>query len=271
METLLLPAQIQAFRKIPVDPFHRDTSTPADAEPGPALRNLPVDQWPRERLARGSASVLSDPELLAVILGRGHRGKDALTLAHEIANHLASLSEIPTLEELCLIPGVGPGKGAQILAALELSRRFLTRKRRIRIRRPDDALPLLASLRGLRQECFRVLTLDGVHQVIKTHEITVGLANQSQVHPRETFACALEDRAVSILVAHNHPSGSPEPSTDDITTTRRLVDAGKLMGIPLLDHLIVGEEGFISLRERYPDYFEPFKRTGFSTAGKPPL
>lgn len=226
----------------------------------PSFQNLPLDQRPREKLAQGDASVLSNPELLAVLLGRGHRGKDVLTLAHEIAEHLASLSDIPTLEDLCRIPGVGAGKGAQILAALELSRRFLTRKRRIRIQTPLDALPLLSSLRGRRQECFMVLTLDGVHQVIKAHEITVGLVNQSQVHPRETFAIAMEDRAVSIMVAHNHPSGSPEPSADDMTTTRRLVDAGKLLGIPVLDHVILGEEGFVSLRERYPEYFQPFKR-----------
>lgn len=227
---------------------------------GPSLQNLSLDQRPRERLTRDNAASLSNPELLAVLLGRGQRGKDVLTLAHEIADYLASLSGTPTLEELCQIRGVGLGKGAQILAALELSRRFLTSKQRLRIRTPEDALPLLGNLRGRRQECFVVITLDGVHQSIKMHEITIGLANQSQVHPRETFACALEDRAVSILIAHNHPSGSPDPSTHDLVTTRRLADAGKLLGIPLIDHLILAEEGFVSLRERFPDYFEPLKR-----------
>ena len=224
-----------------------------------ALQDLHLDQRPRERLAREGAEMLSNPELLAVVFGRGQRGKDALALAHEVADHLASLANPPTLEDLCHIRGVGPGKACQILAALELSRRFLTRRRKVRIRGPLDALPLLAPLRSRRQECFMVLTLDGVHQVIKTHEITVGLANQSQVHPRETFGCALEDRAVAIMIAHNHPSGSLDPSTDDLLTTRRLADAGRLLGIPLLDHLILGEEGFLSLRERFPDYFNPAK------------
>ena len=224
------------------------------------LLHLDADQRPREKLAREGAGALSNPELLAVLFGRGRKGKDALTLAHEVAEHLASLSEMPTLEKLCKISGVGPSNGCQILAALELSRRFLTRKRRIRIRKPEDALPLLGNLRNRLQECFVVLTLDGIHQSIKMHEITVGLANQSQVHPRETFACALEDRAVSIIIAHNHPSGSLDPSTDDLITTRRLADAGRLLGIPLVDHLIVGEEGFLSLKERFPECFEPAKR-----------
>lgn len=224
-----------------------------------SLRDLSPEQRPRERLAREGACFLSNEELLAVLFGRGQRGKDVLELAHEVAERLASLSDMPTLEDLRQIRGVGPGKGCQILAALEMSRRFLTRRQRIRIRKPEDALPFLGYLRGRRQECFAVITLDGVRQVIKRHEITVGLANQSQVHPRETFACALEDRAVSILIAHNHPSGSLDPSTDDLLTTRRLSDAGRLLGIPLIEHLIVGEEGFVSLRERFPDYFVPVK------------
>ena len=126
---------------------------------------------------------------------------------------------------------------------------------KIRVRGPADCLPLLLPIRGDTQESFMVVTLDGVHQVIKAHGVTRGLANQCQIHPRETFACALEDRAVAIMIAHNHPSGSLDPSTDDLLTTRRLADAGRLLGIPLLDHLIVGETGFLSLRERYPDYF----------------
>ena len=236
---------------------------PPPSNPPPfqtTLQHLNTDQWPREKLAREGADSLTNPELLAVLFGRGRKGKDALTLAHEVAHHLASLSEMPTLENLCQIDGIGPSNGCQILAALELSRRFLTRKRRIRIRKPDDALPMLGSLRGRQQECFVVLTLDGIHQIIKMHEITVGLANQSQVHPRETFACALEDRAVGILIAHNHPSGSLDPSTDDLITTRRLADAGRLLGISLVDHLIVGEEGFLSLKERFPECFETAKR-----------
>jgi DNA repair protein RadC len=211
--------------------------------------------WPREKLAREGAEALSNQELLAVLFGRGQNGKDVLTLAGEVMLFLEKAEDLPTLPELCRISGVGEGKACQILAALELSRRFLTRRRRVRVRRPADALSCLGALRGRRQECFAVLTLDGSHQVIRAHEITVGLANQSQVHPRETFACALEDRAVSILAAHNHPSGSLDPSAEDLVVTRRLTEAGRLLGIPLLDHLIVTADGFTSLRERFPDYF----------------
>jgi DNA repair protein RadC len=220
-----------------------------------ALLDLAADQWPREKLARDGAKSLANEELLAVLFGRGQRGKDVLTLAREVTARLESMSERPTLPDLCSINGIGTGKACQILAALELSQRFLTRRRRVRIRKPSDALPYLGALRNRKQECFTVLTLDGSHQVIKAHEITVGLANQSQVHPRETYACALEDRAVGIMAAHNHPSGSLDPSAEDLVATRRLSEAGRLMGIPLLDHIIVTEEGFTSLRERFPDYF----------------
>ena len=126
---------------------------------------------------------------------------------------------------------------------------------RIRIRKPEDSLPFLASIRGRKQECFCVLSLDGSHQVIKAHEITVGLADRSQIHPRETFVCAIEDRAVSIMIAHNHPSGCLEASVNDLLATRRLVEAGQLLRIPVVDHLIVVEIGFISLREKHPEYF----------------
>jgi DNA repair protein RadC len=220
-----------------------------------SLFELPPDQRPREKLAREGAKALSNEELLAVLFGRGQKGKDVLVLAREVTALLESLSEPPGFYELCAINGVGTGKACQILAALELPQRFLTRRRRVRIRKPSDALPYFGPLRKRAQECFTVLTLDGSHQVIKAHEITVGLANQSQVHPRETFACALEDRAVGIMAAHNHPSGSLDPSAEDLVTTRRLSEAGRLMGIPLLDHIIVTEEGFTSLRERFPDYF----------------
>ena len=221
------------------------------------FKDLEIGERPREKLAEAGALALSNEELLAVLFGRGQRGKDVMVLAREVTLFLSSLQELPTLQDLCGIHGVGPGKACQILAALELSRRFLTRRRRIRICKPEDALPYLASLRARRQECFTVLTLDGSHQVIRAHEITVGLADRSQVHPRETFACALEDRAVSIMLAHNHPSGSLEASANDLLTTRRLAEAGQLLRIPVVDHLIVAEEGFVSLREKFPDYFVP--------------
>ena len=126
---------------------------------------------------------------------------------------------------------------------------------KLKIRLPSDCLPLLLPIRDEAQEHFNVVTLDGAHQAIKVHTITRGLVNQCQVHPREVFHVAIQDMAVSIILAHNHPSGILEASTDDLLTTRRLTEVSKTIGIKILDHLIVGETGFLSLRERFPDYF----------------
>lgn len=127
--------------------------------------------------------------------------------------------------------------------------------RKVKVRTPKDALPALAEIRNCSQEIFMVLDLDGNNQIISARKVTVGLVNQSQIHPRETFRGAIQSNAVSIFVAHNHPSGNLEPSESDLAATRRLVEVGKTIGIPLLDHVIVSPEGFISLRERFPSYF----------------
>lgn len=212
-------------------------------------------EWPREKLLRSGPASLSNAELLAVVLGNGTRRKNVLDLAAEVVDRLGAMEEEPCLDTFLAIDGVGPGKGCQILASLEFSRRFLVSRQRLRIRAPKDALPLLGALRKSAQENFVVITLDGNNQVIKVHAVTVGLANQSQIHPRETFHPAVADRAVSILLAHNHPSGNLEASESDLAATRRLVDVGRTLGIPVVDHLIVCEGGCLSLRERYPAYF----------------
>lgn len=219
------------------------------------MNALPYSQRPREKMLDLGPSGLSNVELLAIVLGKGQRGKDVITLAEEVMEKLGSLETELDLEMLQEIRGIGFAKGCQILASIEFSRRFLTTKRKIKIRTPKDALPMLTALRMGRQESVVVLTLDGNNQIIKMHSITLGLANQSQIHPRETFFPAIEDRAVSIMVAHNHPSGNLEPSESDLIATRRLVEVSKTMGIPILDHLIVSEFGFMSLRERFPAYF----------------
>jgi DNA repair protein RadC len=123
------------------------------------------------------------------------------------------------------------------------------------IREASDAAGYLAAERAAEQEHFIVLTLDGSHKVIKKHTVTIGLADRSQVHPRETFRTAILDNAVSIIIAHNHPSGSLEASVNDLLTTRRLVDAGALLRIPVVDHIIVSRDGMVSIREKFPQYF----------------
>jgi len=124
-----------------------------------------------------------------------------------------------------------------------------------KMRKPKDFVPYLADEAVAEQENVVVITLDGNNQIIKKHSVTKGLVNQSQIHPREVFRCALIDNAVSLVVAHNHPSGNTEASEADLIATRRLVEVGKTMGLPLLDHMIVTRDGFLSIRERYPAYF----------------
>jgi DNA repair protein RadC len=220
-----------------------------------SLNDLSPTDRPREKLLEFGPECLSNAELLAIVLGRGQPGKDVLALASEVVEKLGMLQDDLTLDTLLTIGGIGPTKGCQILASIEFSRRFLVSRKKVKIRTPKDAMPLLSVLRTGVQEMVIVLTLDGNNQVIKMHTITKGLANQSQIHPRETFHPAIQDRAVSILVAHNHPSGNLEPSEADLVATKRLVEVSKTMGIPILDHLIVSENGFLSLRERYPAYF----------------
>jgi DNA repair protein RadC len=132
---------------------------------------------------------------------------------------------------------------------------FAARRDKVKVRTPKDVLPLLGNIIHAEQECVMVITLDGNNQVSSSHMITVGLANQSQIHPREVFKWAVRWNSVSILVAHNHPSGNLEPSEADLVATKRLSEAGKLMGIPLLDHVIVSSEGFVSIREMKPGLF----------------
>lgn len=220
-----------------------------------SLKNLAPADWPREKLLSSGPEALTNAELLAIVLGRGLPGKDVLSLSAEVVEKLGQLKDELTLDTLLEIEGIGPSKACQVLASIEFSRRFLLGRKKVKIRTPKDAMPLLGALRNATQESVVVLTLDGNNQVIKVHPITRGLANQSQIHPRETFHPAIQDRAVSILVAHNHPSGNLEPSESDLIATRRLVEVAKTLGIPLLDHMIVSEGGFLSIRERYPAYF----------------
>jgi len=219
------------------------------------LGDLPNHLRPRERIQVLGAEHLSDNELLAVVFGRGTAKSDALSLANELISYLNTQIATPTLADLSKFHGVGPSKACQVLAVLELSRRFLLCTVKRPIRTPADVLPCLAAIRQCDQEKVAVVTLDGGHQVIATHIVTVGLANQSQIHPRETFWPAIHDRAVSIVVAHNHPSGQLSASDADLLATKRLSEAAKTLGIPMLDHLIVTKSDFLSIRESHPEYF----------------
>ncbi|HIJ07319.1 MAG: DNA repair protein RadC [Methanomicrobiales archaeon 53_19] len=211
------------------------------------IRETPEIDRPRERIRTRGAPTLSNGDLVAAIIGRGIAGRDVRTLSDEICICLDRKGLAVTCEDLIAIPGVGEAKACQILAAFELARRMLERTYRPKITSPEDALPYAEDIRLERQEHVICITLNGAHELIKRRTITKGILNQSQIHPREIFADAITDRAASIIIMHNHPSGNVTPSSDDITVTKKLAEAGEVLGIRLIDHIIVAENGFCSL------------------------
>ena len=212
------------------------------------IQDLPGADRPREKLLRRGVASLSDVELLAVMLGSGTRQSGVLDLASRILHTLDGRLDSDNLQQLQSIAGVGKAKACQIEAALELARRHITKGRHV-IREAADALPYLQSIRGRNQEHFVCVSLNGANEVIESRIVTVGLLDTNQVHPREVFSDPIADRAAAILVAHNHPSGTLEPSPEDLALTRRIIRAGDLLGIRVLDHLIVTEDSFVSLKE----------------------
>lgn len=203
---------------------------------------------PRERLIQFGADHLSDRELLAILIGSGSKDNGVFTLADKILQTVDQRNGGLNVDDLSSIPGVGPAKATLILAALEFARRRI-RPTGMKVKEPVDVFNLVRHYANKRQEHFLCLSLNGAHELIHTRVITIGLLNRTQVHPREVFADALMDRAAAVIVAHNHPSGELEPSSADIEVTRQLVNAGKILGVSVLDHLIFGEMGFTSLQE----------------------
>ena len=206
------------------------------------------NQLPREKIEAGKTSELENWELLAVVLGHGSAKRSVFSLARDLADRLRTLSGAPTIEELCAVEGIGRARAAQLLACLEFSRRHLLSVRSFAVRSPADLAALFNDLRDEPQERFVCVTLNAAHEVIARHELTRGLVNQSLVHPREAFRHAIADNAVAVAFAHNHPGGSSEPSAQDVRTTARLVEAGELLGIRVLDHVVVSRRGWRSAR-----------------------
>lgn len=193
--------------------------------------------------------VLSDQELLAVVLGSGHAGCNVFNLAGQVLRVLESSSFETTPRTLMQVNGMGPAKATQLSAAIEFCRRVLA-PRNYRIRQPGDAVPLLQHYADRRQEHFIAISLNGAHEVNAVRIVSIGLVNRTLVHPREVFAEALKDRAAAIIVAHNHPSGSTEPSGEDRAVTETLVEAGDILGVKVLDHIVFSTRGYYSFRER---------------------
>jgi DNA repair protein RadC len=210
-------------------------------------------EGPRERLRRCGVEVLRDEELLAVVLGTGYRGKNALVVAREIlATHpTARLLQLEAAE-LARLKGLGRVKAGALLAACELARRGLRLGLGVLpvVSSPRDTLGLLAEFKDLRREHFVCFYLNARNQVICRETVSIGSLSASIVHPREVFSRAVKLPAASVILAHNHPSGDVSPSRDDIELTRRLVEAGEILGIDVLDHIIIGAEDFLSFREK---------------------
>jgi len=212
------------------------------------LEHLYTGDKPREKLIAKGAGALKGYELMAVLLGSGTQHKDVLQLSREVTALLDRRFDTLSLEALTAIHGLGTAKAAQILAAVELARRYLV-TRKATIESAEDVHRELQEYAGRKQEHLLALTLDGASHLIEKRVITVGTLTQSLVHPREVFADAVADRAAGVIIAHNHPSGVLEPSLEDRRVTQRLKEAGELMGIELLDHVILTTGGYLSLRE----------------------
>jgi DNA repair protein RadC len=219
------------------------------------VRDLPLDQRPRERLTQLGPEALSEHELLGCLLGRGIANESVLISARRL---LAAFGTLPRLasasiEALSAVHGIGPAKAAQVKAALELARRLAlpaASERPVIDSADAAAAHLRPRLMDKRKEHVVALLLDARHRLIRVSEIAVGSLSASLVHPRELFKEAVSASAAAVIVAHNHPSGDPEPSAHDLELTGRLVNAGAILGIEVLDHLIVGAEGVVSLAAR---------------------
>lgn len=219
------------------------------------IREWPADERPRERLLRHGAQLLSDTELLAILIQSGTGRITAVDIAKTLLKEFRSLTNLVTrtLPELRRFKGIGSARSAVLLAAFELGRRVASRPRldRLQIRSPEDVVRVyLPLMRDLKQEIFTVVLLDSANHILREVKITEGILNSSLVHPREVFRPAILEPAASIILIHNHPSGNPEPSREDLQVTRQIVDAGKIIGITVHDHIIIAEEGHTSFAER---------------------
>jgi DNA repair protein RadC len=219
------------------------------------MKTVAPHDRPREKLERLGVSGLGDNELLAIVLGHGDTRTSALELANAALAAVGGLDGLAraTPDDLRRIDGIGAARAAQLVAAVEIGRRSLIRRREARpqiLSAVDAARLLVPQFGALPVEQFGVLLLDTKHRVVRITRLSVGTLDASIVHPRVVFRAATAAGAAALVLFHNHPSGDPAPSEDDVALTRRLVRAGDLMGIAVLDHVIVAENGFASLRER---------------------
>ena len=220
------------------------------------IRELPTEERPREKLISLGCSVVSNAELLAILIGTGTKDRSALDLAASLLaaeeDGLGNLAG-STPEEICRISGMGIAKACRIIAAFELGRRLATRPLpgRVLITSPDSIADLfMEEMRYYRKEFFQVLLLNSKGEIISIEKSSVGDLSSTIVHPREIFSGAVRRSAAAVVFVHNHPSGNPEPSGEDQEVTLRLIEAGKILGIRVLDHIIIGDGIYVSFRQR---------------------
>jgi len=220
------------------------------------IKDLPEDERPREKLYRYGPKTLSNTELLAIIIRTGNKENTAIEICQKLLvgkkegiSFLANAS----LQEIMKVNGIGKCKAAQILAAVELGKRVMTstHKEKSKITSPKDIVDvLMLDMIHLKKEHFKIVMLDTKNQIIGIEDISVGSLNSSIVHPREVFKEAIVRSSAAIILVHNHPSGDPTPSKEDIAITKRLVEGGEILGIKVLDHIIIGNNKYISLKEK---------------------
>ncbi|WP_315078390.1 DNA repair protein RadC [uncultured Clostridium sp.] len=220
------------------------------------IKDIPKNERPKEKLLSYGADTLNNSELLAIILRTGTKGENVLQLSNRLLSEFQGLDGIleASLDDITSIKGIKEGKASQILALAELFKRFRTFKsadRDIKIMYPNDLAMLInGEMSLLKQEILKVIFLNTKNIVIGTKDVFKGSLNTSIVHPREIFKEAVNKSSAKIIISHNHPSGDPTPSKEDINITLRIKECGEIMGIQLLDHIIIGKNGFISLKEK---------------------
>jgi len=219
------------------------------------IKDMPLEERPRERMKEIGAGKMSNAELIAILLRTGYHEETAIRLAERVISQAGGLRYLPdyTLEELQEIKGIGLAKAVQIQAALELGRRMSStlRPENFLLSSPQEVASfLMEEMRYYRKEYFKIILLNTKNHIISVEDISIGSLNSSIVHPREIFNLPVKKSAASIILVHNHPSGDPTPSREDLEVTKRLVEAGNLLGINVLDHIIVGEGKFLSFKEK---------------------
>jgi len=246
-ETVGIGRQECCYRTIAPNnaPFWRDPKRKTGMK---TIKDMPEHSRPREKLRERGACALTDEELVVAILGRGMLGIDVRTMARHVVHLICEHRDALTLEHLMDVPGIKLAKAAQILSAFELARRHLL-KDTVKITVAQDVLPLVADIAGKQQEYFVCISLNGANEVIEKRVVTIGLLDKSPVHPREVFADVIADRAAAVIFVHNHPSGELQPSEAGLRMHEQLTDAGKILGLGVLDHVIVTRKGYFSFQE----------------------